>query len=224
MRILIIEDEKDIVRFLELELRHEGYETECAYDGRKGLDLALEREYGVILLDVMLPGLSGVEVLRRLRQSRPTPVILLTARDAVTDKVTGLDTGANDYVTKPFHIEELLARIRVIARLEAQPSEKREIRVCDLTLDPLAHTAARDGKELQLTKKEYDVLAYFMRNHDIVLTREQLLNAVWGYEYLGDSNIVDVYVRYVRAKINKGFVRKHIETVRGTGYVLRGKP
>ena len=220
MRILVIEDEKDIVRFLELELQHEGYETECAYNGRDGLDMALEREYGIILLDVMLPGLNGIEVLRRLRQVKSVPVILLTARDAVMDKVTGLDTGANDYITKPFHIEELLARIRVLTRSEAMPLE---IKVCDLVLSPLSHSITRDNAELQLTKKEYDLLAYFMRNHDIVLTREQLLNEVWGYEYFGDSNIVDVYVRYVRAKVNKGFAYKHIETVRGTGYVLRGK-
>ncbi len=220
MRILIIEDEKDIVRFLELELQHEGYEAECAYNGRDGLDMALEREYGIILLDVMLPDLNGIEVLRRLRQVKPVPVILLTARDAVMDKVTGLDTGANDYITKPFHIEELLARIRVLTRSEPMPSE---IKVCDLIHSPLSHSITRDGAELQLTKKEYDLLAYFIRNHDIVLTREQLLNEVWGYEYFGDSNIVDVYVRYVRAKVNKGFAHKHIETVRGTGYVLRGK-
>jgi two-component system response regulator ArlR len=220
MRILIIEDEKDIVRFLELELQHEGYETECAYNGRDGLNMALEREYDIILLDVMLPGLNGIEVLRRLRQAKFVPVILLTARDAVMDKVTGLDMGANDYITKPFHIEELLARIRVLTRSEPMPSE---IKVCDLVLTSLSHSVTRDGVELQLTKKEYDLLAYFMRNHDIVLTREQLLNEVWGYEYFGDSNIVDVYVRYVRAKVNKGFMHKHIETVRGTGYVLRGK-
>ncbi len=220
MRILIIEDEKDIVRFLELELQHEGYETECAYNGRDGLNMALEREYSIILLDVMLPGLNGIEVLRRLRQAKSIPVILLTARDAVMDKVTGLDMGANDYMTKPFHIEELLARIRVLTRSEPMPSE---IRVCDLVHSPLSHSITRDGTELQLTKKEYDLLAYFMRNHDIVLTREQLLNEVWGYEYFGDSNIVDVYVRYVRSKVNKGFEHKHIETLRGTGYVLRGK-
>jgi DNA-binding response OmpR family regulator len=219
MRILIIEDEKDIVRFLDLELQHEGYETECAYDGRNGLNMALERDYGIILLDVMLPGLNGIEVLRRLRQVKPVPVILLTARDAVMDKVTGLDTGANDYITKPFHIEELLARVRVLTRSEQMASE---MKVCDLIHSPLSHRIARGGVELQLTNKEYDLLAYFMRNHDIVLTREQLLKEVWGYEYFGDSNIVDVYVRYVRAKVNKGFSNKHIETIRGTGYVLRG--
>ncbi len=222
MRILIVEDEEDIVRFLALELQHEGYETEYTLNGRDGLRMALEMEFDVILLDVMLPGLNGIEVLRRLRQSKNTPVILLTARDAVMDKVAGLDTGANDYLTKPFHIEELLARMRALTRSES-PSARKEIRVCDLTLFPLSHTILRDGEELQLTKKEYDLLAYFMVNYDIVLTREQLLNEVWGYEYFGDSNIVDVYVRYVRTKVNKGFDHRHIDTVRGTGYILRGK-
>ena len=222
MRILIVEDEEDIVRFLALELQHEGYETEYTLNGRDGLQMALETEYDLILLDVMLPGLNGIEVLRRLRQSKTTPVILLTARDAVMDKVAGLDTGANDYLTKPFHIEELLARMRAVTRGEL-PCVKKEVRVCDLTLQPLSHTILRDGVELQLTKKEYDLLAYFMVNHDIVLTREQLLNEVWGYEYFGDSNIVDVYVRYVRTKVNKDFAHRHIDTVRGTGYILRGK-
>lgn len=223
MRILIIDDEADIVRFLELELTHEGYEAACAFDGYDGLDKALKEDFDAILLDVMLPGISGVEVLRRLRLSKHTPVILFTARDSVSDKVTGLDMGANDYVTKPFHIEELLARIRAVTRSDAAP-EQKEICVCDLVLDLPSHTVKRGGRELQLTKKEYDLLAYFMRNHDVVLSREQLLNDVWGYDYLGESNIVDVYVRYVRAKVNEGFDLHHIDTVRGTGYMLRGKP
>lgn len=223
MRVLIIEDEADIVRFLELELQHEGYETTCTHNGRDGLTMALDADYDIILLDVMLPGLNGIEVLRRLRQSKQTPVILLTARDAVMDKVAGLDTGANDYLTKPFHIEELLARMRAVSRAETTVTARKEIRVGDLVQYPLSHVIMRDGEEMQLTKKEYDLLAYFILNHDIVLTREQLLNEVWGYEYFGDSNIVDVYVRYVRAKINNGFSFKHIETVRGMGYILRSR-
>lgn len=221
MRLLIVEDEKDIVRFLELELRHEGYAADCAFDGRAGLEMALRGEYDAILLDVMLPGLGGVELLRALRKEKSTPVILLTARDAVADKVAGLDAGANDYVTKPFHIDELLARIRAATR--DTPAHK-ELRVLDLALDPLSRTARRGDRELRLTRKEYDLLACFMRNHDIVLTREQILNDVWGYDYCGDSNVVDVYVRYVRAKVNEGFAHKHIETVRGTGYVLWSRP
>jgi len=222
MRILIIEDEKEIVRFIELELRHEGYETAACLDGRSGLEAALRESFDLILLDVMLPELNGMEVLRRLRREKDTPVILVTARDAVMDKVTGLDAGASDYITKPFHIEELLARIRAATRKTAVQSGFL-LTAGDLSLDTARRTASRAGAELTLTKTQYDLLEYMLRNKNIVLTREQLLSEVWGYAYAGESNIVDVYVRYVRGRIHETEDNRLIETVRGVGYVIRDK-
>lgn len=222
MKILIVEDEREIVRFLELELRHEGYETESCFDGRNGLDAALASNFNLILLDVMLPELSGMEVLRRLRRKKNTPVILVTARDAVMDKVNGLDLGANDYITKPFHIEELLARIRAAVRKNA-PSAGELLIAGDLVLDPAQRTAKRGDVEVFLTRTQYDLLEYMMRNKNIVLTRDQLLDEVWGYQYVGNSNVVDVYVRYVRNRIHETEDNKLIETVRGVGYVIRDK-
>lgn len=222
MKILIIEDEREIVRFLELELRHEGYETEARFDGRSGLEAALAGGFELILLDVMLPELNGMEVLRRLRRERETPVILVTARDAVTDKVNGLDMGAADYITKPFHIEELLARVRAAVR-KANPQNGSLLTAGDLVLDTSQRIATRGGEEITLTKTQYDLLEYLMRNKNIVLTRDRLLDEVWGYQYAGDSNIVDVYVRYVRNRIHETEENRLIETVRGVGYVLRDK-
>lgn len=218
-----MEDEKEIVRFLKLELEHEGYETDAALDGREGLEAALNHEYGLILLDVMLPELNGFEVLRRLRREKQTPVIMLTARDEVTDKVTGLDTGANDYITKPFRIEELLARIRAVLRTSSGLAAKQHLTAGDLTLDTAQRIALRGEDTLTLTKTQYDLLEYLMRNKNIVLTRDQILREVWGYEYGGDSNIVDVYIRYVRARIHETDDNRLIETVRGVGYVIRDK-
>jgi len=221
LRILIIEDEVPIVRFLTLELEHEGYATSSATDGRTGLSMALSEDFDLILLDVMLPELSGMEVLRRLRREKDVYVIMLTARDTVSDKVAGLDAGANDYITKPFHIEELLARIRALTR-KSQPKEHgQSLFAGDLRLDRASRTAERAGNSISLTKTEYDLLEYLVRNKNLVLTREQILNAVWGYEYVGDSNIVDVYIRYVRAKINDTADNRLVETVRGVGYVVR---
>ncbi len=222
MHILLVEDEAEISRFLRLELEHEGYTVDLAADGRSGLNLALESEYDAILLDVMLPGLNGIEVLRRIRRERSTPVILVTARDAVMDKVTGLDTGANDYITKPFHIEELLARLRAVTRANAKEATGGErVEVADLILDSAQRLVTRGGQPVELTKTQYDLLEYLMRNRNVVLSREQILNEVWGYEYLGDSNIVDVYIRYVRNKIGDTGEDKMIQTVRGVGYVMR---
>ena len=216
MKILIVEDESEIVRFLELELQHEGYQTQAAYDGRAGLAAALADDFGLILLDVMLPEFNGIEVLRRLRREKETPVIMVTARDTVMDKVTGLDIGANDYITKPFHIEELLARIRVVTRNNGPHSAAGDVlTVADLRLDTIQHLAVRGGEPLNLTKTQYDLLEYMLRNKNIVLTREQILNKVWGYSYAGDSNIVDVYVRYVRTRIHDTEDNRLIETVRG---------
>ena len=222
MRILLVEDEAEIVRFLRLELEHEGYEIAVAPDGRTGLEAALSECFDLILLDVMLPELNGIEVLRRLRRGKHTPVIMLTARDTVVDKVTGLDTGANDYITKPFHIEELLARIRATIRTGAyEAADSGVIKIGDLTLDTAQRLVTRNGKNIALTKTQYDLLEYLLRNQNIVLTREQILNEVWGYDYLGDSNVVDVYIRYVRTKICDTNDSRLIETVRGVGYVIR---
>lgn len=222
MRILIVEDEVEIVRFLELELKHEGYETSACYDGRSGLEAALGGDYDLVLLDVMLPELNGMEVLRRLKREKDTPVILVTARDAVMDKVNGLDLGASDYITKPFHIEELLARIRAALR-KRTVSASAVLSAGDLSLDTVQRTVTRGGSPITLTKTQYELLEYMLRNKNIVLTRDRLLDEVWGYHYAGDSNIVDVYVRYVRNKIGDSDENRLIETVRGVGYVIRDK-
>ncbi len=221
MKILLIEDDADIAAFLTMELEHEGYAVSVERDGPNGLQAALAGGAELILLDIMLPGLNGLEVLRRLRGADvKTPVILLTARDSVMDKVAGLDTGANDYVTKPFHIEELLARIRVLTRGTADDGLLRN---ADVTLDRKKRQVTRAGEEIALTKTQFDLLEYFMLNPDIVLTREQLLLAVWGYSYAGDSNVVDVYVRYVRRRLHDPAEGGLIESVRGVGYVMRSK-
>lgn len=218
-RILIVEDEEKLARFVELELSYEGYEIQKATDGRTGLELAESGNFDLILLDVMLPGLNGLEVLRRLRRSTLVPVILLTARDAVVDKVTGLDGGADDYVTKPFAIEELLARIRVTLR-KNRP-ESAATKIGRLSLDPQKYIARMDNTELSLTKREFDLLQLLMENKGIVLTRDVLLQRVWGYDYQGETNTVDVYIRFLRQKIDETFNVKYIHTVRGVGYVLR---
>ena len=226
MRVLIVEDESEIVRFLTLELQHEGYLVESRADGRSGLELALSGGFDLVLLDVMLPELNGIEVLRRLRRESAIPVILITARDAVMEKVNGLDTGANDYITKPFHIEELLARIRMVLR-NADPATQGAsgdvLSLGDLTLSLASRQVTRAGEQIELTKTQYDLLEYLLRNRDIVLTRDQILSQVWGYTYAGNSNVVDVYVRYVRNRIHDTDESKIIETVRGIGYVIRDK-
>lgn len=224
-RILIIEDEDKIARVLSLELEHEGYETDAVSDGRSGLEKIEGASWDLILLDIMLPGLSGIEVLRRMRaRENWTPVILLTAKDAVPDKVTGLDLGANDYVTKPFDIEELLARIRACLRMAhtqaaQQPMEK--LQVGNLTVNTATREVKREDKQIELTPREFDLLVYFMENANQVLTREQIIERVWGYDFVGDTNVVDVYVRYLRRKIDDGFDRGYLHTVRGVGYSLR---
>jgi len=226
VNILIIEDEAEITRFLTLELQHEGYSIGSCADGRSGLELALSGEYDLVLLDVMLPELNGMEVLRRLRKESAVPVILVTARDAVMEKVNGLDMGANDYITKPFHIEELLARIRMVLRTAdsaAQAVPEGTLSIGDLVLTTTSRQVMRAGEVIDLTKTQYDLLEYLLRNRDIVLTRDQILSHFWGYEYTGNSNVVDVYVRYVRNRIHDTEDNKIIETVRGIGYVLRDK-
>lgn len=223
-KILIIEDEEKIVRFIELELKYEGYEIEKAYNGRDGLELALTQAFDLILLDIMLPGLNGIEVLRRIRRVSEIPIILLTARDAVVDKVSGLDGGANDYMTKPFAIEELLARIRAALRekptnnhLKASP----QILAGPLSLDPDKREVKVNETLIDLTKREFDLLQYLLENKNIVMSRETLLQNIWGYDFMGETNAVDVYVRYLRVKMEEPFRLKLIHTVRGVGYVIK---
>ena len=235
--ILIVEDEEKLARFIELELKHEGYDTQKAADGRTALEMALEKDYDLILLDIMLPELNGLEVLRRLNREKQTPVILLTARDAVMDKVSGLDAGAVDYITKPFAIEELLARIRVALKLHGHTggnssdqensagnaSGKSEgiYRWKKLILDENRHTVKYDNHSIELTNREFIMLKVLLENMDIVLSRDTLLEKVCGYDYLGETNVIDVYVRYLRTKIDEVFNVRMIQTVRGVGYVIK---
>ncbi len=223
-KILIVEDEAKIARFVELELVHEGYEVGKAADGRDGLEQALRGGFDLILLDVMLPGLNGLEVLRRLRSESDVPVIMLTARDAVMDKVSGLDMGANDYITKPFAIEELLARIRVVLRGAERTGPKTSdvLRCGELALDPARHTVTYGDTPVNLTFKEFLLLQTLLENRDIVLGRDTLLERVWGFDYLGETNVVDVYIRYLRQKLDDAFGVKLIHTVRSVGYVIKG--
>lgn len=228
-RILVVEDDAGLARFIELELLHEGYEVECSDDGRKALQKALEQDFDLILLDIMLPGLNGLEVLRRLQHEKSTPVILLTARDAIMDKVAGLDAGAVDYITKPFAIEELLARIRVILKLYGrkkqeiikEQEEGDELRWGNLSLSVKKHQVRYLGEEIELKNREFLMLKTLLENMDIVLSRETLLEKVCGYNYVGETNIVDVYVRYLRLKIDETYGIKMIHTVRGVGYVIK---
>lgn len=222
-RILIIEDEEKIARFIELELKYEGYEVEKAFNGRDGLELATTQPFDLILLDIMLPELNGLEVLRRIRRVSNVPIILLTARDAVADKVAGLDSGANDYITKPFAIEELLARIRVALRnrIDVNKKELTEFKVGSLSLDPIKREVKVGENVIDLTKKEFDLLQYLLENKNIVLSRETILENIWGYDFPGDTNAVDVYIRYLRVKIEEPFGMKFIHTVRGVGYVIK---
>lgn len=221
-RILLVEDEEKLARFVELELIHEGYSVEKAGDGREGLRLAESGGFDLLLLDIMLPELSGLEVLRRLRKNSGMPVIMLTARDAVIDKVTGLDMGADDYITKPFSIEELLARIRAALRKHPDVGRAPTALQCGpLSLDPARRSVRCDGHAVELTNREFSLLQLFMENPSIVMTRETLLERVWGYDYLGETNVVDVYVRYLRSKIDEPFGIRTIRTVRGVGYVLK---
>lgn len=220
--ILIIEDEKQISRFLELELVHEGYQVETATDGNKGLQLFEARHPGLVILDIMLPGLNGLEVCKRIRQFSRIPIIMLTARDATEDKILGLDMGATDYITKPFIREELLARIRAAFRRLADDTGKADILcVGGLVIDFASRTVRKNAQTVVLTKHEFDLLAYLALNQGIVLTRDQILINVWSYDYEGGDNIVDVYIRYLRNKINDAGEGRLIHTVRGVGYMLK---
>ncbi|MDO5455348.1 MAG: response regulator transcription factor [Eubacteriales bacterium] len=231
-KILLVEDEEKLARFIELELMHEGYEVTKSGNGREALELAIANRYDLLLLDIMLPGLNGLEVLRRLLKEKDVPVILLTARDAVMDKVSGLDAGAVDYITKPFAIEELLARIRVALKLHSahaahsagqkeEGSEEGVLTWRALRLDELRRQVLYDGHEISLTNREFLMLKTLLENRDIVLSRDMLLNRVCGYDYVGETNVVDVYIRYLRSKIDDVFGVKMIQTVRGVGYVIK---
>lgn len=232
--ILVVEDEEKLARFIELELKHEGYEVTKSGDGREALELAEQNDYDLILLDIMLPSLNGLEVLRRLGKSHPTPVILLTARDAVMDKVAGLDAGAVDYITKPFAIEELLARIRVALKLHGRTpenttsiqnpaTEEGKLIWNDLCLDDPKHRVTYKGQEINLTNREFIMLKVLLQNIDIVMSRDSLLEKVCGYDYMGETNVVDVYVRFLRSKIDEVYDIKMIQTVRGVGYVIKSE-
>ena len=224
-RILLIEDEEKLARMVELELTYEGYQVEKAFDGRTGLDRALAGAADLILLDIMLPRLNGLEVLRRYQKEGGTaPVIPLTARDTVVDKVSGLDSGAVDYVTKPFAIEELLARIRAALRRTGGRQEEQStlLTAGPVALDPESRTVTVEGTGVELTRREFDLLACLLEHKGKVLSRSAILNMVWGYDYAGETNTVDVYIRFLRAKLDEVFHIRLIETVRGVGYVIRG--
>ncbi|MCY7572743.1 response regulator transcription factor [Bacillus pumilus] len=224
-KILVVEDEKKIARVLSLELEYEGYEVTVKETGMDGLKALEEESFDLVLLDVMLPELSGLEVLRRVRKTNTaTPIILITARGSVPDKVSGLDLGANDYITKPFDIEELLARIRAQLRLNihAQEEKETELSIADLTVNEKTRDIQRTGQMLELTPREFDLLVHLLKHQQQVLTRDQLLTAVWGFDYFGDTNVVDVYIRYLRKKVDYPFEKQLIHTVRGVGYVMKG--
>ncbi|WP_172189855.1 response regulator transcription factor [Lentilactobacillus kribbianus] len=225
-RILIIEDEKNLARFVELELQHEGYTTQVELDGRTGLDAAINGDFDVILLDLMLPELNGLEVARRLREIKNTPIIMMTARDSVIDRVSGFDHGADDYIVKPFAIEELLARIRaLLRRIDIENNLKTDadniVKFKDLVIEKDGRIVRRGDQVINLTKREYELLLILMENIDVVLSRETLLAKVWGYESTAETNVVDVYIRYLRNKIDRKDEASYIQTVRGTGYVMR---
>lgn len=225
-RILIIEDEDNLSNFVSLELQHEGYETKVCENGREGLDTALNEDWDAILLDLMLPVLNGLEVCRRLRQSKSTPIIMMTARDSVIDRVSGLDHGADDYVVKPFAIEELLARLRAVLRRvdfenDNGTTKQTTVTYRDLTIEKENRVVRRGDEIIELTKREYELLLTLMENINVVLARDVLLKKVWGYESQIETNVVDVYIRYLRNKIDRPGEDSYIQTVRGTGYVMR---
>jgi DNA-binding response OmpR family regulator len=217
-KVLVVEDDPQISRVLRLELEHEGYRVDTACDGLAGLELAL-KEPDLVVLDLMLPRLDGMEVCARIRAKSKVPIIMLTAKDRIPDRVSGLDRGADDYLTKPFSIEELLARIR--ARLRERNPASNVLTAADLAMDRDRHEVTRAGKAVALTAKEYGLLEYLLLHANKVHTRDELFNGVWGSDFLGDSNLIDVYIRYLRSKIDDGHERKLIQTVRGVGYTLK---
>lgn len=220
-KLLIVEDDQKIARFLDLELKHEGFDTCLAHDGRRAVDLALSQTFDLIILDIMLPELNGMEVCRRIRLTSQVPIIMLTAKDDTMDKVMGLDFGADDYMTKPFAIEELLARIRRVFRTKPNTAVVEELRFGNLYIDQGKREIKVGSDIVELTKTEYDLLLMLVENKNKVLTREQILDSVWGYDYFSDSKVVDVYIRYLRSKIDDRYQMKLIHTIRGVGYLFK---
>ena len=221
MRILFAEDERDLNDIITKKLTSQGYSVDSVYDGEEAIDILSYTDYDAVILDIMMPKADGFAVLRALRsKGKNTPVLFLTARDSVQDRVAGLDSGANDYLVKPFSVEELLARIRAMTRTAFGVSDSL-LSVGDLTMDTAAKVVKRGGKEIPLSAKEYALLEYLMHNAGIVLSREQIENHIWNFDYEGGTNVVDVYIRYLRKKIDEGYDKKLIHTVRGRGYVLR---
>ncbi|WP_040928104.1 response regulator transcription factor [Nosocomiicoccus massiliensis] len=218
--ILVVEDEQNLARFLELELTYEGYDVEVTFDGLSGLEHALDKDYDCILLDLMLPELNGLEVCRKIRKEKDTPIIMITAKDTTYEKVIGLDYGADDYIVKPFEIEELLARIRVIMR-RRKVHESNRLESNGITIDLSAYKVLVNETELDLTKTEFELLRLLIENENIVLKRETILDQIWGYDNEVETNVVDVYIRYLRNKLKQYDLDKIIETVRGVGYVIR---
>ena len=225
-RVLIVEDERRIARFLQMELEHEGMSTAIEDNGRRAYERIMQENYDLILLDVMLPDMDGFTICRKVRELSQVPIIMLTAKDDIDDKVQGLDLGADDYITKPFATPELLARMRVVLRRQESQREKMDtqeeiLSVKNLTMYPARHEVKVDAVPVELTKKEYDLLEYLLRNKRTVLTRDQILSNVWDYDYMGDTNVVDVYIRYLRQKLDDRFQEKYIHTMRGVGYVIK---
>jgi len=222
-RILIIEDDEGILRVLRRALIYENYQVETALDGESGLNLAHDWRPDLVILDLMLPGIDGLEVTQRMRMDGNIPILMLTAKDTVTDRVQGLDSGADDYMTKPFDLDELLARVRALLR-RTQLERAPVLTFLDLTLDTSTRQAIRKGRYIPLTAKEYDLLELFMRHPRQVMTREMIFDRVWGYDFGGESNVLDVYIRYLRQKLENEGENRLIHTVRGVGYVLRENP
>ncbi len=222
MKLLIVEDEKRLCQTVAKHLKDEGYTVDMCYDGSDALDYINGTEYDAVILDIMLPGIDGISVLKKIRAKKlNTPVLLLTARSSVEDKVAGLDSGADDYLTKPFALDELSARIRVMIRRSGVERVDNTITAGPLTLDTEKKIAVREGKEIKLTAKEYSILEYLMHNKGIVLSRDKIMHHIWNYDYEGGSNIIDVYIRTLRNKVDAGFDQKLIQTVRGMGYVIK---
>lgn len=219
-KILIIEDESSISDFVKLELEYEGYQVSIKEDGREGLKEALENDYDLIILDIMLPSMNGFEICRRLKREKNTPIIMLSAKDSVTDKVNGLQIGADDYIPKPFAIEELLARINAIFR-RVDSLDNYIVKFKDLVINRNSRTVSRNDKEINLTNKEYELLMILIDNKDKVVTRDELLEKIWGYEYEPETNVTDVYVRYLRSKLNNENKEEYIQTIRSVGYIMR---
>ena len=226
-KIFIVEDERRIARFLQMELEHEGFETEIEDNGRRAYERIIQGDFDLVLLDVMLPEMDGLTICQKVRELSDIPIIMLTARDEVDDKVKGLDIGADDYVTKPFAVPELLARMRAALRkpmkngADGDASSSEVLKLKNITMNIARHEVMVDNESVELTKKEFDLLEYLIRNKRSVLSRDQILSQVWGYDYMGDTNVVDVYIRYLRAKLDDKFNEKYIHTMRGVGYVVK---